>query len=97
MRKHSILFFLLLITNFLIAENVLDYAEDEWEWNYNDNTSIGEKELFDLVEHQKEESIKNIQKPKSNYFTKMYVEGIFNWKGNGKVKNRAVKLARKLS
>lgn len=85
MRKHSILFFLLLINNFLIAENVLDYAEDEWECNYNDNTNnvhdIGEKELFDLVEHQEEEKTENIQKPKSNYFTKMYVEGIFNWKG----------------
>ena len=85
MRKHSILFLLLLINNFLIAENVLDYAEDEWEWNYNNNkNNIEEKELFDIVESQnekQEENNENNQKPKNNYFTKMYVESAFNWKG----------------
>lgn len=85
MKKYTIFFFLIFITNFLLAEDILHYGKDEWEWDYNNNeNNIEEKELFDLVESQnekQEENNENNQKPKNNYFTKMYIESAFNWKG----------------
>ena len=55
MKKYTIFFFLIFITNFLLAEDILQYGKDEWEWDYNNNeNNIEEKELFDIVESQNE-------------------------------------------
>lgn len=80
MKRYAILSFLLLLFSFLIAEESEEYEKDEW------NNEKKEVELFNIVETQ-EENENNTEKDdelsnqsfKNNYFTKMYVEGIFNW------------------
>ena len=83
MNRYASLLFLIVLATFLIAEERYEYGKDEWENDYN----IEEKGLFNVVEIQEsvesqeenEESNKNV---KSNYFTKMYIEGVFKWARN---------------
>jgi len=78
-KRYAILSFLLLLFSFLMAEESEEYEKDEW------NNEKKEAELFNIVETQ-EENKNNTEKDDelsnksfNNYFTKMYVEGIFNW------------------
>ena len=64
-----------------MAEEVYGYDKDEWEKDYNTK----EKELLNIVESEDEsqENDEPIGKnAKNNYFTKMYIEGVFSWKKN---------------
>ena len=76
MKKYASLVFLVLLTFLLVAEEGEEYGKDEWENDYNRE----EKELFivlqDETQDEKDISDKYV---KNNYFTKMYVEGVFNW------------------
>ncbi|MGP1438075.1 MAG: hypothetical protein ACTTKH_03280 [Treponema sp.] len=92
--KKYIVVFLILFSSFLIAEEK-EYDSDEWKEHYKDSYYIEENEqtLINLVEEieeveEKEES--NKEKPQTNYFTKMYIEGILKlkWK-NPHSKNQA--------
>lgn len=81
MRKYAIFYFLLFFSNYLIADEIFEYSKDEWENDF----GVEEKELFNIIESQdevqkKEEPSNNYVK--NNYFTKMYVEGVFNWRKN---------------
>ena len=81
MKKYEALCFFLLLPCFLIAEQEeLEYGKDEWENDYN----VEEKELFNIIESQDEEKDEELTKNqvKNNYFTKMYVEGVFNLSKN---------------